>query len=145
MALRDTGFDPTEPTAWSAEGLLLYLPADAQDLLFERIQELSAPGSRIAVETFNAEFFDPERLRQRRDRMKQMREAVARAGHEMADPEELWFPEKRADVADWLTEHSWQVTATEARELMARYHREAPDDIEESTPPSIFVDGLLAD
>ncbi len=44
MALRDTGFDPTEPTAWSAEGLLLYLPADAQDLLFERIHELSCPG-----------------------------------------------------------------------------------------------------
>ena len=30
MALRDTGFDRTEPTAWSAEGLLLYLPAAAQ-------------------------------------------------------------------------------------------------------------------
>ncbi len=63
----------------------------------------------------------------------------------MADPEELWFPERRTDVADWLSEHGWQVTATEARELMARYQREAPDDIEESTPPSIFVDGQLAD
>ena len=36
-ALRDAGFDPSEPTAWAAEGLLPYLPADAQDLLFERI------------------------------------------------------------------------------------------------------------
>ena len=29
--------------------------------------------------------------------------------------EELWFLEERADVADWLGEHGWQVTATEAR------------------------------
>ena len=35
-----------EPTAWAAEGLLPYLPAAGQDLLFERITDLSAPGSR---------------------------------------------------------------------------------------------------
>src|ERR1700754_2928868 len=56
-ALRDAGFDASEPTAWAAEGLLPYLPADAQDLLFERICELSAPGSRIGVESFGAGFF----------------------------------------------------------------------------------------
>ena len=52
-ASRDAGFDPAEPTAWSAEGLLPYLPGDAQDLLFERIQDVCAPGSRIAVEAFS--------------------------------------------------------------------------------------------
>ena len=45
------GFDPKAPTAWLAEGLLMYLPADAQDRLFSQITELSAPGSRIAAET----------------------------------------------------------------------------------------------
>ena len=45
------GFDATAPTAWLAEGLLMYLPADAQDRLFEQITELSAPGSRVAAET----------------------------------------------------------------------------------------------
>jgi O-methyltransferase involved in polyketide biosynthesis len=29
----------------------MYLPADAQDRLFERVTESSAPGSRIAAET----------------------------------------------------------------------------------------------
>ena len=53
-ALRDAGFDPTEPTAWAAEGLLPYLPAEGQDLLFERIEELSARGSRLGVESFGA-------------------------------------------------------------------------------------------
>ena len=35
---------PAQPTAWIAEGLLIYLPPEAQDLLFDRIDELSAPG-----------------------------------------------------------------------------------------------------
>ena len=48
-ALRDAGFDASLPTAWLAEGLLMYLPADAQDRLFEQVTELSAPGSRVAV------------------------------------------------------------------------------------------------
>ncbi|HEV7852642.1 MAG TPA: SAM-dependent methyltransferase, partial [Mycobacterium sp.] len=49
-ALREKGFDSGQPTAWLAEGLLMYLPADAQDRLFTLITELSAPGSRIAAE-----------------------------------------------------------------------------------------------
>src|SRR6516164_7795028 len=34
-ALRRYGFDVTQPTSWSAEGLLMYLPPDAQDRLSE--------------------------------------------------------------------------------------------------------------
>ena len=49
-ALRDNGFDPTQPTSWSAEGLLIYLPSEAQDKLFDNITALSAPGSRLATE-----------------------------------------------------------------------------------------------
>ena len=48
-ALRDNGFDPSRPTAWSAEGLLSYLPPDAQDRLFDHITALSAPGSRLGT------------------------------------------------------------------------------------------------
>src|SRR6478672_1189654 len=36
-ALRRSGFDDSRPTAWSAEGLLVYLPPDAQDRLFDDI------------------------------------------------------------------------------------------------------------
>ena len=49
-ALREAGFDPAKPTAWIAEGLLAYLPPDAQDRLFDNITALSAPGSRLATE-----------------------------------------------------------------------------------------------
>lgn len=44
-ALTAAGFDPSAPTAWLAEGLLMYLPADAQDRLFDQITALSAPGA----------------------------------------------------------------------------------------------------
>ncbi len=49
--LRIAGFDQTRPTAWSAEGLLGYLPPEAQDLLLDTITGLSAPGSRVATES----------------------------------------------------------------------------------------------
>ena len=52
---------PTAPTAWLAEGLLMYLPADAQDRLFEQITELSAAGSRIAAETIGVHVRRPAR------------------------------------------------------------------------------------
>src|SRR4051812_39320783 len=48
-ALRDAGFEPAQATAWIAEGLLVYLPPEAQDRLFDNITALSAPGSRLAT------------------------------------------------------------------------------------------------
>ena len=71
-ALRDNGFDPTQPTAWIAEGLLIYLPPEAQDLLFDRIDELSAPGSRVATEHIpDVSLFSDERSQVIADRLKQ--------------------------------------------------------------------------
>ncbi|MBS2079902.1 class I SAM-dependent methyltransferase, partial [Mycobacterium tuberculosis] len=51
-ALAAAGFARTQPTAWLAEGLLPYLPSDAQDRLFEMLTALSAPGSQVAIEVF---------------------------------------------------------------------------------------------
>src|SRR6202035_393416 len=66
-ALIAEGFDPKAPTAWLAEGLLMYLPAEAQDRLFTQITELSAPGSRVAAET--AANHSDERRQELRDRL----------------------------------------------------------------------------
>src|ERR1700728_1756382 len=49
IPLRDRGFDTELPVAWSVEGILPYLTGDAQDTLFSRITELSAPGSRLGI------------------------------------------------------------------------------------------------
>ena len=59
--MREAGFDVTQPTAWSAEGLLPYLPPEAQDRLFDNITALSARGSQLATEhTSNPEAFSAE-------------------------------------------------------------------------------------
>ena len=49
-ALKAAGIDTTAPIAWLAEGLLIYLPPEAQDRLFDNITALSVPGSTIATE-----------------------------------------------------------------------------------------------
>jgi methyltransferase (TIGR00027 family) len=108
-ALRDAGFDTTKPTAWAAEGLLPYLPAAGQDLLFARIDELSAPGSRVAVESFGRGFFDPEYLASRREQMRRLREQAGEDPDSNApDTQDLWYVEDRTDLVEWLTDHNWQ-------------------------------------
>ncbi|MBU9762876.1 SAM-dependent methyltransferase [Mycobacterium sp. TNTM28] len=141
-ALRQAGFDPSRPTAWSVEGLLPYLPADAQHLLFERIDDLSARDSRIAVEAFSADFFSEEHLARRRERIEQMRAESAAAGEDMPDPDQLWFIEERDDVGSWLSEHRWEVSTLPADDLLARYHRPLPADTTEGTMLTDFVEGI---
>lgn len=126
-ALLDSGFDASLPTVWSAEGLLPYLPAAGQDLLFERVTALSAPGSRLAVEAFGADFFDPEYLAERSEQMRRAREdADEPPGPDVAD---LWYLEERADVADWLAGHNWRTSVTSALALIEHYHRPVPDAV----------------
>ena len=48
--LSAAGFDPGRPTAWLAEGLLLYLPSAAERRLIDTVDALSAPGSTLAYE-----------------------------------------------------------------------------------------------
>jgi methyltransferase (TIGR00027 family) len=144
-ALREAGFDPAEPTAWSVEGLLPYLPAEAQDLLFERITELSARDSRIAVEAFSAGFFSEDHLARRREHIEKMRAQAAETGDDMPDPERLWFIEDRAYVPDWLSERCWDVAALPSDDLMARYHRPLPADTTEGTMSTEFVEGVFTE
>ncbi|MER5622302.1 class I SAM-dependent methyltransferase [Streptosporangium sp. NPDC002544] len=50
QSLLSTGFDPAVPTAWLAEGLLLYLPPTAERHLIDTVDHLSAEGSTLAFE-----------------------------------------------------------------------------------------------
>jgi methyltransferase (TIGR00027 family) len=126
-ALTAAGFDHSQPTAWLAEGLLPYLPAEAQDRLFEILTKLSAPGSHVAVEAFSLGAADNEARRTaRRARFDRMRQ---RLGLDI-NVETLTYQESgRADAADWLTEHGWQVTAVSNVDEMARLGRPIPPDL----------------
>jgi methyltransferase (TIGR00027 family) len=132
-ALQQAGFDPSTPTAWSAEGLLPYLPAAGQDLLFERILQLSATGSRIAVETLSPSAFDSDYLERGREFL----------GDDGPDIPDLLFSEHRTDLRHWLTERGWAVTAIEALTLMQRYDRPPENDVKDLTPRSVFIEGRL--
>jgi methyltransferase (TIGR00027 family) len=143
-ALRAAGFDPTLPTAWSAEGLLPYLTAEAQDVLFERIARLSAPGSRVAVEDFTHEFFSAESFARREEQMQRYREAAAKLGRaDIPESGNLLYEESRTQVVDWLVAHGWEADGVDAPELMARNDRHVPSDLEDATPQSVFVEGRL--
>ena len=145
-ALQQAGFDPSAPSVWSIEGLLMYLPAAAQDLLFDRIHELAAPGSRIAVEGLGPEFAVPELRAQRRERMDRVRELMAKTDSQIEVPttDELWYFEEREDVGDWLRRHGWDVTATPSDELMASYGRPSPEGLEEASPTHWFISAQRA-
>lgn len=49
-ALRGAGFDSAARTVWVAEGLLAYLPAEAEQRLLERVHSASASGSCLALD-----------------------------------------------------------------------------------------------
>ncbi len=137
-ALGETGFDASQPTAWSAEGLLRYLPAQAQDLLFDRIDALSPAGSWLATNAPSQEAIDSDRLSRQRDQMQRLRAAAAQLVHsEMPDVDALWYQEERTDVADWLHNHGWAVSAATMGEMLARYGR--TNSGEDATPPTLFV------
>lgn len=140
-ALRQAGFDPSVPSVWSAEGLMPYLPAAAQDLLFERIQALTAPGSRVAVEALGPKFHDPEIRAERRARMDRLRALMAQVDpqRELPRTDELWYFEEREDVGDWFARHGWEVTVTPTDELMAGYGRRVPEEVEDRIPGNLFV------
>ncbi|MDT5140886.1 MAG: hypothetical protein QOE48_6674 [Mycobacterium sp.] len=120
-ALRAGGFDVDQPTAWSAEGLLPYLPSEAQDRLFDNITALSAPGSQLATEhVANPNAFSHERVQSISERWR-------RVGFNL-DAAELFYVGERSIVADYLTGHGWQVNAHPAEELYARNGFQFPED-----------------
>lgn len=137
-ALQQAGFDPSRPTAWSAEGLVRYLPAWAQDLLFERIDAHSAAGSWLAVNAPAPNFLNPDLLARQREQAQRFQAAAAELLHtELPNTEDLWYPEERTDVAEWLREHGWQVSATGMAQMLARYSRDVP--AEDVMPPTVFI------
>jgi methyltransferase (TIGR00027 family) len=113
-ALKEAGFDPALPTAWSAEGLLGYLPPDAQDRLLDAITALSAPGSRFATESA------PTLAEADHDVMREQMQKSADQWREHGfdlDLAELIYLGDRNEAEAYLTDHGWQLTGSTIREL----------------------------
>lgn len=119
-ALRDNGFNSERPTAWIAEGLLGYLPPDAQDRLFDTITTVSFSGSRIGTG------YVPD-----------IRDRIAQRGNEISERwrrlglnlnwSELVYDGERNDAEEYLAERGWQTTGYSTPELYAANGFEFPD------------------
>lgn len=119
-ALRAAGFDAGAPTAWLAEGLLPYLPPEAETLLFERVQELSVPGSRIAVEHFAevASLFSDD------PRFARMRKMLG------VDIGDLVYTDPRDRTPEaHLAELGWKTLRVSVRDLAVAYRRPLDEEL----------------
>jgi methyltransferase (TIGR00027 family) len=119
-ALRRSGFDASQPTAWSAEGLLVYLPPEAQDRLFDEITALSAPGSQLSTE------YHPDGGASLGERANAVSDAWVNHGFDVKLTD-LFYAGDRKPVVEYLTDHGWQVSARTRPEVFAGYGREFPD------------------
>jgi methyltransferase (TIGR00027 family) len=116
VALLHSGFDPALPTAWIAEGLFGYLPPEAQDRLLDTVTDLSAPGSRMAVEAFMGSA-GPDS-----SRVRELIRSATRAWREHGfdlDICSLNYPGARNEVSCYLDIHGWRSTGTTAAQLLA--------------------------
>jgi methyltransferase (TIGR00027 family) len=124
-ALRNAGFDPAQPTAWIAEGLLGYLPAEAQDRLLDQITALSAPGSRFAAEGVpSTSDVDEDEIR---ERMKENSDRWRAHGFDL-DFGELIFLGDRAEVTSYLQGHGWTTTSISTNDLLVQHGLPPVDD-----------------
>jgi methyltransferase (TIGR00027 family) len=120
-ALRENGFDVDQPTAWIAEGLLIYLPPEAQDRLLDNITALSAPDSRFATEYMAAGMTLPDSWRER------FKKYSTQIGSNIDLPA-LFYDGDRNAVSDYLGERGWRINTQNTRESYAANGFELPDD-----------------
>ena len=134
-ALIEEGFDPNQPTAWSAEGLLGYLPPDAQDRLLDTITELSPPGSRVAVESVPN--IDPSDHEKAIERMREASERWREHGFDL-DFAELVYMGDRNEASTYLADRGWQISCQSVKQLLSE--NGLPEITEEDADVARFGD-----
>jgi methyltransferase (TIGR00027 family) len=110
-ALQQAGFDTCRPAAWAAEGLLGFLPADAQDRLLDHVTALSADGSRLVAEIFLNIGANLQALNAATQKWQENGLDV--------ELENLGFPGERNDVATYLRDRGWHPVRTPLNQLLS--------------------------
>ncbi|HET6907887.1 MAG TPA: SAM-dependent methyltransferase [Mycobacteriales bacterium] len=103
-SLEAAGFDPAHPTAWLAEGLLVYLDEAQATHILSTVTQLSAGGSSFATEALSG---DSDRL----------------AAPDMVATTSMWQGGLGAAMPDWLTAHGWQPQIDSLGDVARRYGR----------------------
>jgi methyltransferase (TIGR00027 family) len=132
--LQAAGFDSSVPTAWLAEGLLMYLKPEAQDRLLDNITALSPPGSMVATEfVCSIMDFDADRARAISDPFRDHGVDV--------DLASLIYSGERNHVLDYLAALGWQLEGVPLADLFRRCGLDAPATDDDT----IFISGALTD
>lgn len=123
QALKDSGFRLEEPSAWIAEGLLIYLPASAQEQLFTGIDSLACSGSHVGIEEGRP--MDNDAFLAKREE-----------GKGIPDHRGEWwqmiYNEQHAPAAQWFSERGWTATETALSDYLVSNGRAVPTEAEES-------------
>ncbi|OBG26700.1 SAM-dependent methyltransferase [Mycobacterium alsense] len=128
QALRDNGFDADKPSAWIAEGLLIYLPASAQEQLFTGIDGLAGHGSHAAIE-------DGAPLEQDEFEAKREEERAAMAdGTEESPFFQLVYNEQCAPATEWFGGRGWTAVGTPLADYLSQVGRPVPGPDTEAGP-----------
>jgi methyltransferase (TIGR00027 family) len=127
QALRDSGFDPAKPSAWIAEGLLIYLPAAAQEQLFTGIDGLAGPGSQVAVE--DGAPLQPDEFEAA---VEEERAAAAEGDRRLFF--QLVYNEQHAPATEWLAQHGWNAVGTPLADYLRQVGRPVPGPETEAGP-----------
>ena len=110
--LADAGFGPGQPTAWLAEGLLIYLAPGQVTELFTAVTGQSPAGSRLAFEHNPA---GRDALTARAARLPAMRQYTS-----------LWQG-GLAEAPGWLAGHGWDTAFHPLADVARGYGRPLPD------------------
>jgi len=121
IPLQAAAFDPQLRTAWSVEGVLPYLTAEAQDALLGRIDQLSASGSRLAIGALGS--LAPSEL----SALETIYPGLSMSGE--LDLAALTYDDKtKAKPERWLADHGWTVDPVRTTlELQTDYGHVPPD------------------
>ncbi|MFJ1461109.1 class I SAM-dependent methyltransferase [Nocardia sp. N2S4-5] len=115
-ALRSAGFDPERQAAWSAEGLLGYLPPEAQDRLLDTVTALSVPGSRVATESRPNP--RPGEEAETKEGLYRLSERWRAHGFDIDHARLRYFGE-RNEAGPYLADRGWALNTISNRDLFA--------------------------
>jgi methyltransferase (TIGR00027 family) len=115
--LRAAGYRDDEPTAWLAEGLLVFLGPAENDRLLGRIGVLSAPRSRLGLSVSSQALFDSLTERTTLDALGDYSTTVG----------SQWRSAFAVQPGHWLDAHGWRSRAYDPAERARVYGRRTAD------------------
>jgi len=131
-ALEAAGFEPGSPSAFIAEGLMIYLPATAQGDIFRSIDALTAPGSYVGIEEgapMPASAFEAAK--------------AAEVAENSPDATffQLIYNQQYAKAQDWFGRQGWTATATPLAQQITTLGRSLPEP--DSQPAQMVASNTL--